>query len=277
MIFGYTRYSVFTPGAKVWRGMRELGEEAYKEFLFSDDRLSLREHIFKNFSLPLLINNLEANNNYYHIIEYSDELPEVRKQSLLDSCDRHDRIIPVLAGKRNKKINEILNMAYSNGEFYSGDALGLFRLDDDDLLASNYVSNAKKYISGQYIGHVVSFPKGLTGWYDYKEKSYSVVKKVYHPKINIGLMTVNSVELCRDGGVRANLFSTGAHTSCDERFPVILDASFNAFFWTRSGIQDTAVNKDEFKKRTVRELDRLADGCQSDLLGLDGIADFLSI
>lgn len=272
MIFGHTRYSVFNPDASSWRAAKFLNVEEYKNFLFSNSRLDMREKIFRDFSIPQIKRNMESCQDYYHIIEYSQELPEGRKNNLFEFCDVHNQIIPVLAGKRNEKIQEILN---NDGRGRS--SVGVFKLDDDDVISDNYIFNAKKYINKGLEGFVVSFPKGLTAWFDSELGAYSVVKKVYHPKINIGLMAIFPVVTDFSGLRKVKFFQVGRHTTCDERHPVILDASFSSFIWTRSGVQDTSINKEKFDEHTMKKLNRLEGVTPSDFKGFETLSSFFKV
>jgi hypothetical protein len=262
MIFGHTRYSVFSPDGGSWRAAKFLSPENYKDFLFSASRLDMREHIFGEYSVPQIINNMSSFDYYYHIVEYSQELPDDRKLKLFEICDRHERIVPVLSGQRNSEIDRIVNSAATDCS-----EIGIFKLDDDDVISDEYIANASKYVDHKFKNFVVSFPKGVTGWWNSDSASYSILKRVYQPKINIGLMTICSVKKIESGTRSVQFFNIGPHTTCDERYPVIMDASFISYLWTRSGIQDTAIKKNNFDEHTLKKLSRLSDIELSDIEG----------
>lgn len=260
MIFGHTRYSVYSPDGGTWRAAKFLTEESYRNFLFSEERLKFRERIFIDLSLPIVLSNIESNDDYYHLVEYSSELPEEFKTRLLKACSVSDRIVPIMKGERNGAIQTIIS---SSG--FPGDVIGLFKLDDDDLLSVDYIRNARKYVSSEFSNFVVSFPKGLTAWFDQSTGGYTVVKSVYQSKINIGLLQVVPVDVDSKGRRVAKFFNIGPHGSCDSRYPTILDASFPAFVWTRSGIQDTAIEKKGFVDRVYARVLKLDDAEDSEI------------
>lgn len=156
-------------------------------------------------------------------------------------------------GWRNRCIIRIL-------EKDSADVIGIFKLDDDDLIAKDFVLHAKQYLEPQFSNFVVSFPAGLTGWYSSKD-GFFCIKKIYQPKINIGLMEVLPVSHVGSSStkreVEVEFRNIGSHGTVDTRFPTILDASFPAFFWTRTGIQDTAVKNQTFVDKVERKLSKL--------------------
>ena len=80
-IFTKTKFSVYAPGSRAWRAS-QLKEADYMDYLFDEERLSFRWHIFKHFSVPTLIKNHEFLDTFFSIIYYSEELPNKWKDKL---------------------------------------------------------------------------------------------------------------------------------------------------------------------------------------------------
>lgn len=260
MIFGVTRYSVFIPGAKSWRASG-MSEADYRSHLYDPQRMKIKEKIFEDYSLPLILTNLENNRNYYHFMEYSEELPRQYKDKLFEMCESHDRIVMIKHGEEGGRIDKIKEIVKRHAEKKSLSycVFGTFKLDDDDLISIDFVSRVNNYLEKRFVGFAISFGKGVIGHFDPEFNDYISFKEVYQPKVNIGLTTIGSAEIVDGRLVGFRLTSPGSHMSVDERLPLILDSREKIFLWTKSGVQDTAVGKVNFKDKFSKRLSSLPD------------------
>ena len=250
-IFTKTKFSVYAPGSRAWRAS-QLKESDYMEYLFDEERLSFRWHIFKHFSVPTLIKNHEFVDTFFSIIYYSEELPNKWKDKLfsLESKYSFIKVCRDDTGKDREFIKDSLlnNSEQQNNRTTEQHSEGVFctaRLDDDDFLSPHYASSISRYLHREFSGFVVSFPLGYTGIFSQQNGHYSHLRECYWPKLAIGLSRITPYSIV-DNKLSYKLVKMGSHTFVDRKQPVILDASQPMYFWSRSTGQDTNVHhKDE--------------------------------
>ena len=113
-IFTKTKFSVYAPGSRAWRAS-QLKESDYMDYLFDEERLSFRWHIFKHFSVPTLIKNHEFLDTFFSIIYYSEELPNKWKDKLF-SLESEYSFIKVCRDDTGKDREFIKDSLLNNSE-----------------------------------------------------------------------------------------------------------------------------------------------------------------
>lgn len=233
---GQTRFSLYIPKSKAWN-VSNFTEEEYIAHLFSDDRMSVRAKIFAEISVPLMA-EMKKHFDFRHIVSYSSILPEkwkvilfelAKKYPFLYLCevDSHDEnpVSSVLKGKPDGSV-------------------AFYRLDDDDLLAVDYLDNLAKYNKPAYKNMAVSFGKGIIGLYEnngYSDFRDAVQKYPSMGQAYIGFWQNGSLEL-------PPLYS---HHDLDQNIPVIVDSMNVMYLQTYHQQQDTNYRfSNDSKKQT---------------------------
>ena len=241
-----TRFSVYDPGSTAWKASSLLSEADYLNYLFDEERLSHRWHIFERFSIPTLIKNYESVDSLVHIVAYSKELPDSYKDKLFNLQSRYSFIKVCLPGEVLETVREAL---LDNSEHNSGGGGGVFsiaRLDDDDILSPHYATSLSRYLHSEFSGFVVSFPLGYTGIFNQKNNHYYYLRECYVPKIAIGLSSITPYSRTADNKISFK-FMNFDHMFADREYPVIMDASQPMYFRSRSTNQDTRVLDQDMK------------------------------
>lgn len=255
MFYGLTRYSLFSPGSLSWKTSRNgvfKTQDDYKRYLFSEQRLQLRANLFFTKSLPVLAHMAEKH-DYKHFVMYSELLPERHKDQLLAAGREHPFILPVewnevVSGTGIEEISPLIEEDLLR-KFDAKSGLQpviWFRLDDDDVLAADYLDNLEKYRTLGNVGMAVSFGLGLTAFN--AEHELVNLREYYHPKSAQGMAFVSSFDPSR-GHLYIN--TPGPHPGVDKVMPTILDSRQHMFFQIRHSDQDSTLSAAPY--------DRIAD------------------
>ncbi|MDI3242484.1 DUF6270 domain-containing protein [Arthrobacter sp. AL08] len=251
---GHTRFSLFNPDSPAWlasNGSRFRTSEEYRDYLYSPERLDVRCEIFFGISLPQLKLASEGE-DYRHVVSYSDTLP-VRYQEKIEKAardfdflvlDRHSSV----GGSRSLfgVAREMFGPNIQAGK--QGRPFGWFRLDDDDLLATDYFQQMKIYITDANAGMQVSLGTGVTGLF--QGGTFYNPRVTHHPLIAIGLLNV-----CKFDGHGALIKPNDAPHNRSDRFnPVILDSRKVSYLWVRHLSQDTALSAPQDTDQSARTL-----------------------
>lgn len=245
---GHTRYSLWKPGNASWKasaGNVFRSESEYRDYLFSEERLSLRASIFIESSLPQLAAG-SVNHNYHHVVSYSDLLPLKHQELLEAAAEKYDFLV------LDRHTNHSLDLAqFAAEKFGRGSVYGQFKLDDDDVLSVKYFDHMSRYLSSSFVGMQVSFALGFTGIMH--ESSISRLSQSYYPMINLGLLGVNQIN--GDGSLLGPAWV--AHTRSDRSNPVILDSTAPLYFRALHATNDRSVDGPESLSAARKEVARL--------------------
>ena len=187
---------------------------------------------------------MAENHDYKHFVLYSELLPERHKALLHAAASEHPFLIPVEWNKavRGTGIEEVTPLIEEDlaGKFAADDdvqPVTWFRLDDDDVLAADYLTCLERYRTANHIGMAISFGLGLTAYRG--ERELVSLREFYHPKSAQGMAFVSAF----DPRQRRFIVSTpGHHHKVDTVMPTILDSSDHMFFQIRHGDQDSTLN-----------------------------------
>lgn len=220
---GQTRFSLFIPNSKSWRLSKSHGinaSDSYRDELYDDKRLRIREEIFIRHSLP---NLAIAAQNYdvTHVVSYSTSLPQKYKDSLAMAAERYPFLLldEREDGELGRSLKSIAKEKASPREVF-----GLYRLDDDDVLASNFFKRMSKFMSPSFKQMVVSFPLGIEAVLD--GGHVFNLKYAHFPMNSMGLMNVCQID--EKGKIEAP--KSGAHNKADRDNAVILDSRDIGYF-----------------------------------------------
>lgn len=261
---GHTRFSLYEPNSSSWRMTRQKredgsGRDPYREALFDEHRLRQRAHIFLEISLPIL-EQAAKEVNLVHVVSYSDELPSKYKAMLREASEKYSWIKLDLRTSTNRKGLNLID--YGAKAFGKNAVYGVYRLDDDDILAPSYFDQCSRYLKPEFAGMVVSLAKGIQAFYS--EGKFFGPRIENRPKIALGLLKV-----CKtDSRGRVLQPKPIAHPRTDEKNPVILDARQISYVHTMHLTQDSGVDKpsDDLGKRyrNYRQLPVAGDAAVSE-------------
>lgn len=255
LYIGHTRFSLFTPNYEGWRasnGQNLKDANDYQELLFNPERLEPRSRILLENSLPLL-EQAAGDRAYKHVISFSSLLPAPFKLRLQEARDRYPFVV---LDEREPGADFFNPDEFASRLLPGGGTYGVFRLDDDDLLAVNYFTQMDRFLRPGFAGMRVSLASGLVGLME--QGSVSMVRSVYKPKIAIGLMGVNTLEV--SGRLRSPRICS--HDKSDFFDPVILFSAEPSYLWMRHVGQDTNVGSQSYSSTSEpirREMEKFAE------------------
>lgn len=246
-----TRFSLFLPQNAAWyasNGSRFPSAEDYKAYLYSHDRLDPRMDIFTGMSLPAIALMAERH-PVLHRVQYSQSLPDKYLKQLHKVAEKYpfmqlESVDEMGNASNPEMIREFVSRAAHGTNMIFGDA----RLDDDDVLASDFFELSSRYLTREHVGYAISLAKGLTGLFE--NGQVTSLRRVVQPKIAIGLMTVGYFD-AQTGIIQQTLI--GSHPSVDERMPLILDSTAPSYLWMRHLEQDSVLQLDPDRAREIVE------------------------
>lgn len=257
---GHTRFSLYEPESGAWRLTRSLNggsQDALAEYaktLFSGKRLNGRFEIFLKHTLPTL-EMARRGRNLLHIVSYSEELPVYYKKKLQRASDQYDWLKLDLRTAENRSGSPI--ESYVSTHVPRGEVCAIYRLDDDDILGTNYFDQLEPYLTRDNVGKVVSLGFGVMGLFE--DGQYTAMKIEHTPKIALGLARIfhHSPEGKVIGPSATN------HILTDRHYPVILDSRQVSFIHSIHFMQDTIADRNErnrkLKLEQYKEMDDFID------------------
>ena len=120
-----------------WRN--DVTQDGYQEELFSEKRLDFRFRLFKDLTLPSLIN--QTDQDFTCVLLASSLMPEQYLERILDLVEPYPNIIvrALEPLPHNMAVQQVLDENRDpNTEYFTN-----FRLDDDDILAKTYIAQLK--------------------------------------------------------------------------------------------------------------------------------------
>jgi hypothetical protein len=246
-----TRFSLFLPQNAAWyasNGSRFNSAQEYANYLYSPARIGPRLDIFTGISLPAIALMAEKH-SVLHRVQYSRDLPNEYLERLEDAAAAFPFVKLELvdeAGVTREPdlVQDFLNATSRGRDVVFGDA----RLDDDDILSSDFFDLCAPHLTTEHVGYGLSLARGLTGLYE--EGCVTSLKRVIEPKIAIGLMTIGRFDADL-GTVTQTLI--GSHPTIDQRMPLILDSRSPSYLWMRHLEQDSVLQLDPERARTIVE------------------------
>lgn len=232
MLFvGRTRFSLLKPNSGDWVASSNRSYGEYKNYLYSDSRLDFRSEVFLEMSCPQL-ELASRDHKLFHIVSYSDSLPFKYKQLLQHAAQKWDFLIL----DEQKTESEPFNVTNLIREHLTDTRIfGLYRIDDDDVLAADYFDSAANYLKPEFAGMQISLARGLTGVWE--SGKVSPLREMRSPLVSAGLMDI--CRLNEDGSLTAP--RSTAHDQADRVNPVILDSKPLSYLQLRHLGQDTSL------------------------------------
>lgn len=207
-----TRFSIFDYNDKIFKiNYRAQSKEIYYNKLFKEERLTFKFKVFKNITLPSIIN--QTNKNYEWYIYSSYFMPEEYQKLLLEITKPFPQIKCVFTEnfKEFYSLKDGPNLKCNKD--HSMEQFCTVRLDDDDALCKNFVEILNtKYSSNRFLNNIISFPYGIR--YGLKQnKEMELISKMDRKNIGLGLT-----------GIGFNIYNCGNHMKINKlNYKIIYD------------------------------------------------------
>lgn len=231
---GVTRFSLFIPESGSWRlSSTKTSEEAYRRALFDEERLRSRFDIFSTISVP----QLEAASksfNVRHYIQYSSLLPQKFQDLLAELAERYSflRLFKNDSTEQHAGLIESAARELTPATGVEDKLFVWYRLDDDDILSTNYFARLARYARQDNVGNVVSFGLGYAA--AYHAQTLWNIRTDYRPKNSIGQAYISSI----DSSGRVISPPPQNHALIDRWAPTILDSREPMFITVLHPTQD---------------------------------------
>lgn len=227
--FGFTRFSVYLPNNGSW--VLSSTDNQYLAKLYSDERLKPRFDIFLNRTLPVY-QKFSEEFTFRHVVLYSTVMPDKWKQMLFSAAERYPFLIL-------REVTDQVHFQDALESFLVANRkqdcpVALFRVDDDDILASDYLTQLSPYTDFAFDGMSVSLCAGIAARYEAEQ--FVDFRAVRAPLLSIGLANIG-----RFNAKTGKLYLPRAvnHMETDQHRPVIIDSRKPAFIWTHHAHQDS--------------------------------------
>lgn len=229
-----TRFSVIMKSTmSAWRISSNSDIKDVVNRVFEGKRLKSRTNIFTRHSLPI-IDAASKTRNIKHIVVTSTLLPDWCKKELDESSDKYPWLdIVYVDPDTGYNLNREMSKAADkiSKECTQEDILiASLRLDDDDLLSSNYFETIDLYQKNEFVDCCISTPRGFRGLYD--GENYLCFSYENIPNNAYGMAIITRYSLMKSSFVSQYSFPPGTHIDMDKRVPVILDGRKNTFLRT---------------------------------------------
>jgi len=234
LYFGVTRFSVYSPKSSGWNLSSQYSERDYIDNLYSDERLSARFDIFINYSLPIYASYAEKY-SYRHIVIYSEEMPYVWKEKLYKAASKFPFVCLCKSEEGIYDISGFMKKLVQE-QAKSSCLVLQFRVDDDDVLSSEYIDELSKYASKSFVGMSVSFGSGIAA--KYRENVFTNFRSVRKHFLALGLATVGEYDKHKEELWFPDSLNKN-HIETDLYRPVIVDSRKPVYIWTHHDFQDT--------------------------------------
>lgn len=247
IFIGVTRFSLFLPSSNAWNLTSD--EEKYKAKLFSSERLQPRFDVFFKYALPIYKKYAEEF-KYQHILLYSAHMPNIWKEKLFNELSNFPFVKPCEVDDTISYMDVMESFLQEN---CVGDSpVALFRVDDDDILAADYMRQLSRYADFPFDGMSVSFSKAVGAYFS--NGKFTSFKKVHKRMLSMGLATIGRYDF-----TSKKLVMPGAvnHAETDKYRPVIVDGTKPTFIWTHHPTQDSNQDSQGASDRLSEELVRL--------------------
>lgn len=247
VFFGVTRFSLFLPSSNAWNLTSD--EEKYKAKLFSSERLQPRFDVFFKYALPIYKKYADEF-QYQHILLYSAHMPSVWKDKLFSELADFPFVRPC-------EIDDTISYmgvmeSYLQETCENDTPIALFRVDDDDILAADYMRQLSRYTNFAFEGMSVSFSKAVGAYFS--DGKFVSFKKVHKPMLSMGLATIGRYDSTTKKLIVPRAVN---HAETDKHRPVVVDGTKPAFIWTHHPTQDSNQDTKGTSDRLSDELVRL--------------------
>lgn len=184
------RYSLYDPGSKGYHLAHD--GELYKKNLFSRERMEAREKIFSLVTLPSLrmIREVFGFEKVLAVIVISKGMPYEYKKRLEKLVEKDDFVKLVEQEECEVDVNSALLKCVAERLSDKETLVATSRLDDDDALSAKWFENLLFHVTSSNVGKILTFPKGVTAFYDNQSDAIIAAVEVNARNIGLGLSNV---------------------------------------------------------------------------------------
>lgn len=247
--FGTTRFSVHIPGASQWKSSRGTRDTGYAELLFDDRRMELRTEIFLKLAVPVYAAWSERF-RYRHIVHFSSDLPDKWRSALEESARRFPFL---LLDEVTDKIDH--NAVIARHLSHNGSDVELvarFRVDDDDILASDYLPRLAQYVNPTHDAWAISFGLGIVA--RHQGRRYSDFRLKYEPRTSAGQANIGRWDAAKQRLATPEFVNGFSHGHVDRHRATIFDAREVMFLRTFHAFQDYQLDTGSPEERRIGRL-----------------------
>ena len=206
-----TRFSIYDYTYKCFELSIHHLNNAYREKLFCEKRLSYKFNVFKKVTLPSVLN--QTNQNFEWYIYTSPHLPNKYKKKLLNLIEPYPKIKCCFVSclKDFFEFKELPHLDYDKEPYCT------VRLDDDDGLNKNFLKIVEENHKFKK-NTIISFPRGTK--FTYKNNNIIYGKNIHKKNNAFGLT-----------GIGINIYHCGNHADIflNEKYEIIYDETPYAF------------------------------------------------
>jgi hypothetical protein len=231
-------------GNPAWRatwGLTKRGEARYLSVLWSPERMVPRCELFSRLCAPQL-QAMAGRHDYRHVVLHSPGLPEPWLGQLRATVQEHPvlELVPV-DGPELPSPTTLAKTLVPGRRVDSGPVV-TFRVDDDDLLAVDFLDHLAEYANYADRGRAVNLPRGFTSVWDESRLSMHDLRPVLERFGGRGQAFVGWYD-AESGALDDLPERHEPHSKIDQFRPVVHDARHPAFLWTQHVHQDSHQNR----------------------------------
>lgn len=249
-VYVIIRYSIFSSrGGGGWVIQKKNEPDKYKEELFSEKRMSLHEHLFETLTFPSIqknIDNCPKDVDIKFLIITSESLPNINRIFLDNICKGVDniKILPIDEYTHyTSYAKDFISRELKKGEPKQG-LCATVRLDDDDALSDDFITQLNQYLDIRYSNTCISFGKGCYAYHvGETTNKITIYSECYYPKSPQGMSYVAFYDFDQNEGIDNTVFSIGSHTKIDFMQPLILDSRRYAYIYSIHEESDVALRR----------------------------------
>lgn len=261
-VFFMCRFSILSKDAsKSWK-IGKTDFDVYREQLFDESRLNLHLYLFEKYTVPSIVYSAEnaSFQNYSILVYTSKQLPSFAKDRLYELQKKYG-IIEVVELDFDQSLSaEFLSRLKREKARFRYLTV---RIDDDDMVADDFVRSLEYFNKDEFIGFAVSFGYGFEARFNSGDGDFTIFNEHYYPKSSVGLSFVNfwDGEIGESVSRFRNVYGLGSHTKVDKKVPTVIISDKPMIFRTSHEAQDTegrgffkrnkgsvSVNRDAVKK-----------------------------
>lgn len=241
-VYGVTRYSVFAPRDKDWVLSSSTEDvEEYRRALWSEERMSAREHVFLGWAAPVY-QRFHDTHGYRHLVQYSPEMPARWLDALLDAAATYPALLPVPGGAWTDRVGAITRDLRARRA--GPGPVAWLRVDDDDLLATDFLDRVVPWVTPAHRGWGISLGKGLTA--EYADRRLSRFGLSTRPFVSMGQVFVGHA----DSSGTPHFPPGVSHVRVHQEMPTIVDSREVAYLRLLHDQQDRAHGRDVVENPT---------------------------
>lgn len=228
------RFSIFDPEWGGWRATNSGAFESaddYRDWLWSETRMADRLNLFSTYAAPLY-QQIAERHDFRVLLQHSADLPKRWTTELEDLSAAFPalRLTPI---KRFREPRLEIHDDLRGDAAVSGPVV-MLRVDDDDLISTDFVDQLSPYVDESHTGWCLSLGAGMAA--QYMRGRLSNFRLVHTPLIAIGQAFVGHYRRRDD---RLSLPDLPSHRHAPMTMPSIIDSRQTSYVHVRHANQDS--------------------------------------